>query len=286
MRQTAPSEISTVRVQPGRDSISRTLAEVWEYRELLYFLIWRDVKIRYKQTVLGAMWAVLQPALAMVVFTIFFGNLANVGSDGLPYPLFSFASLVPWTFFAQGLSQSANSLVGSANLINKVYFPRLIIPASAVMAGLVDFAFAFVVLLGLMTYYGMWPTAAAVFLPLLLLLAFGAALGVGTWLSALNVKYRDVRYVMPFLVQLWLFVTPVIYPSGKVTALLDGVGLPGWIYGLNPMVGVVEGFRWTLLGAGTPPGPVIAASAAVTVILLVSGAVHFRRMEKTFADVV
>jgi lipopolysaccharide transport system permease protein len=286
MRQTAPSEISTVRVQPGRDSVSRTLAEVWEYRELLYFLIWRDVKIRYKQTVLGAMWAVLQPALAMVVFTIFFGNLANVGSDGLPYPLFSFASLVPWTFFAQGLSQSANSLVGSANLINKVYFPRLIIPASTVMAGVVDFAIAFVVLLGLMTYYGMWPTAAAVFLPLLLLLAFGAALGVGTWLSALNVKYRDVRYVMPFLVQLWLFVTPVIYPSGKVTALLDGVGLPGWVYGLNPMVGVVEGFRWTLLGAGTPPGPVIAASAAVTVILLVSGAAHFRRMEKTFADVV
>jgi len=286
MRQTAPSEISTVRVQHGRDSISRTLAEVWEYRELLYFLIWRDVKIRYKQTVLGAMWAVLQPSLAMVVFTIFFGNLANVGSDGLPYPLFSFASLVPWTFFAQGLSQSANSLVGSANLINKVYFPRLIIPASAVMAGVVDFAFAFVVLLGLMTYYGMWPTAAAVFLPLLLLLAFGAALGVGTWLSALNVKYRDVRYVMPFLVQLWLFVTPVIYPSGKVTALLHGVGLPGWVYGLNPMVGVVEGFRWTLLGAGTPPGPVIAASAAVTVILLVSGAAHFRRMEKTFADVV
>lgn len=286
MRQTAPSEISTVRVQPGRDSISQTLAEVWEYRELLYFLVWRDVKIRYKQTVLGAMWAVLQPALAMVVFTIFFGNLANVGSDGLPYPLFSFASLVPWTFFAQGLSQSANSLVGSANLINKVYFPRLIIPASTVMAGVVDFAFAFVVLLGLMTYYGMWPTAAAVFLPLLLLLAFGAALGVGTWLSALNVKYRDVRYVMPFIVQLWLFVTPVIYPSGKVTALLDGVGLPGWVYGLNPMVGVVEGFRWTLLGAGTPPGPVIAASAAVTVILLVSGAAHFRRMEKTFADVV
>lgn len=279
-------DIPTVLIEPTRGWTSLRLGDVWEYRELLYFLVWRDVKVRYKQTVLGAAWAILQPLMTMVVFTIFFGKLAGVGSDGLPYPIFSYAALLPWTFFAQGLSQSSDSLVGSANLVRKVYFPRLVIPAASVLAGVVDFAIAFVVLFALMAYYGIWPSAAVIFLPLLLLLAFATALGVGMWLSALNVQYRDVRYVLPFFIQLWLFVTPVIYPASKVTGKLEELGLPNWLYGLNPMVGVVEGFRWSLLGVGTRPGPVILASAAVTTALLVSGAFYFRRMERTFADVV
>jgi lipopolysaccharide transport system permease protein len=279
-------EIPTVLIEPTRGWTSLRLGDVWEYRELLYFLVWRDVKVRYKQTALGAAWAILQPLMTMVVFTIFFGNLAGVGSDGLPYPIFSYAALLPWTFFAQGLSQSSDSLVASANLVRKVYFPRLVIPAASVLAGVVDFAIAFVVLFALMAYYGIWPSAAVIFLPLLLLLAFATALGVGMWLSALNVQYRDVKYVLPFFIQLWLFVTPVIYPASRVTTKLVQLGLPAWIYGLNPMVGVVEGFRWSLLGVGTRPGPVILASAAVTAVLLISGAFYFRRMERTFADVV
>src|ERR1700737_3429434 len=207
-------------IRPSRGWISLKLREVWEYRELLYFLIWRDVKVRYKQTVLGAAWAILQPLATMIVFTIFFGRLANVGSDGLPYPLFSYAGLLPWTFFAQALSQSSDSLVGSGNLIKKVYFPRLVIPISSALAPIVDFAIAMLVLIGMMFYYGVWPSAAVLYLPLLLLLAFGTALGVGMWLSALNVQYRDVRYVVPFFVQLWLFVTPVIYPMSRVTKKL------------------------------------------------------------------
>jgi lipopolysaccharide transport system permease protein len=259
---------------------------VWAYRELLYFLIWRDVKVRYKQTVLGAAWAILQPLMTMLVFTIFFGGLAKVGSDGLPYPIFSYAGLLPWTFFAQGLSQCSASLVGSSNLIKKVYFPRLVIPISAVLGGLVDFAIAFVVLIAMMAYYGIWPSLAVLFLPLLLLLVIGATLGVGMWLSALNVEYRDVRYVVPFFVQLWLFVTPVIYPASKVTAKLRELGLPSWLYGLNPMVSVVEGFRCALLGTGSQPGSILVASVMVTILLLVSGTFYLRRMERTFADVV
>jgi lipopolysaccharide transport system permease protein len=281
-----PHELPTVVVQPTRGWTSLRLGDVWEYRELLYFLVWRDVKVRYKQTALGAAWAVLQPAMTMVVFTIFFGNLAGVGSDGLPYPLFSYAGLLPWTFFAQGLSQASDSLVGSANLVRKVYFPRLVIPAASVVAGLVDFAIAFLLLAALMAWYGVAPTAAAAFLPLFLLLAFATALGVGMWLSALNVQYRDVKYVLPFFVQIWLFVTPVIYPASRVAARLQKIGIPEWVYGLNPMVGVVEGFRWSLLGAGTRPGSMILASALVSTVLLVSGAFYFRRMERTFADVV
>ncbi len=279
-------EVPTLVIQPSRGWIPLRLNEVWEYRELFYFLVWRDIKVRYKQTVLGAAWAVLQPLAAMVVFTIFFGRLANVGSDGLPYPIFSYAGLLPWTFFAHGLSQSSDSLVGSANLLRKVYFPRLVIPASSVLAGVVDFGIAFVVLLAMMVYYHIWPSAAVLFLPFLLLLAFATALGVGMWLSALNVQYRDVRYVVPFFVQLWLFVTPVIYPASKVTAKLAELSLPSWLYGLNPMAGVVEGFRWALLSTGSRPGPVILASTAITLLLLVSGAFYFRRMERTFADVV
>jgi len=274
------------RIEPSRGWVSLRLKELWEHRELLYFLVWRDVKVRYKQTVLGAAWAVIQPFFTMVVFTIFFGKMAKVGSDGLPYPIFSYAGLLPWTFFAHGLSQSSNSLVGSSGLIKKVYFPRLVIPISSVLSGVVDFVIAFTVLLGMMGWYGIRPNGAVVFLPLLLLLAFATALGIGMWLSALNVQFRDIRYVVPFFVQLWLFATPVIYPASRVAALLEKHGLPGWLYGLNPMVGVVEGFRWVLLSTGTAPGTAIIVSALVAFGLLVSGTFYFRRMEKTFADVV
>jgi homopolymeric O-antigen transport system permease protein len=279
-------EAPVIVIEPSRGWISLRLGEFWEYRELLYFLVWRDVKVRYKQTLLGAAWAILQPLMTMVVFTIFFGRLAGIGSDGVPYPLFSYAALLPWTFFAQGLAQSSDSLVGSSNLIKKVYFPRLIIPTATVLAGVIDFLLAFVVLLGLMVWYGYWPTAAIAALPLFLLLALTTSLGVGMWLSALNVQFRDVRYVVPFFVQIWLFVTPVIYPMGKVTAKMTQLGIPIWLYGLNPMAGVVEGFRWALLGTRTHAGPVLAASASVAVLLLVTGALYFRRMERIFADVV
>jgi lipopolysaccharide transport system permease protein len=273
-------------IRPTKGWTSLRLHEVWQFHELLLFFVWRDVKVRYKQTILGALWAILQPLLTMVVFTIFFGGLARVGSDGLPYPLFSYAGLLPWTFFAFGLSQSANSLVGASNLIKKVYFPRLIIPLAAVLTGLVDFAVSFVVLMGLMAWYRVPLTLMVVWLPVLLLLAVLAALGFGLWFAALNVEYRDVRYVVPFFVQLWLFVTPVIYPTSRLTAKLTELGLPVWLSGLNPMTGVVEGFRWSLLGSGSKPGPILVASAAVTFVLLLSGAYYFRRMERTFADVV
>lgn len=273
-------------IAPSNGWVPVRLRDLWEYRDLLYFLVWRDVKVRYKQTVLGAAWAILQPTLTMVVFTIFFGGLAGISSEGLPYPIFSFAALLPWTFFAQGLSQSSNSLVGSQNLITKVYFPRLIIPLATVLAAVVDFFLAFLVLLAMMAFYSIWPGTAVLWLPLLLVLAFATALGIGMWLSALNVEYRDVRYVVPFLLQIWLFVTPVIYPASAVTARLESLGLPGWVYGLNPMAGVVEGFRWALLGVDSRPGPLILASTVVTAFLVVSGAIYFRRVEQTFADVV
>jgi lipopolysaccharide transport system permease protein len=268
------------RIRPSRGWVSLKLDELWEYRELLYFLVWRDVKVRYKQTVLGAAWAILQPVLTMVVFSLFFGKLGKIPSDGLPYPIFSFAALVPWTFFASGLGQGANSLVGSQNLIKKVYFPRLVIPISSVLAGGVDFAIAFLVLLAMMLAYGILPTAAALWLPLLLLLALVTALGVSLWLSALNVQFRDIRYTVPFLTQLWLFATPIAYPSSLLPE--------PWrtVYALNPMVGVVEGFRWALLGTDTAPGPMVLASSLAALALLASGAYYFRRMEKSFADVV
>jgi len=267
-------------IRPSRGWISLNLRHLWEYRELLYFLTWRDVKVRYKQTVLGAAWAIIQPFFTMVVFSLFFGQLAKMPSDDIPYPIFSYAALVPWTFFANGLSQSSASLVGSANLIKKVYFPRLVIPISAVISGGVDFTLAFVVLLGMMLLYGIVPTGAIVWLPLLLLLALVTALGVGLWLTAMNVQFRDVRYAVPFLVQAWMFATPIAYPS----SLLD----EPWrtLYGINPMAGVVEGFRWALLGTEAAPGSIVLVSALVAVGLLISGAFYFRRMEKTFADVV
>lgn len=281
-----PLEIPTLTIEPTSGWLSLGLGEIREYRELLYFLVWRDVKVRYKQTLLGAAWAILQPTLTMIVFSVLFGKLASIGSDGLPYPIFAYAGLLPWTFFAQGLSHSSESLVGSANLIRKVYFPRLVIPAAAVLAGVVDFLFAFVVLIGLMAYYRVWPGAPVLFLPLLLALAFATSLGIGMWLSALNVEYRDIRYVVPFFVQLWLFVTPVIYPASRVASMLAKYGIPSWVYGLNPMAGVVEGFRWALLGKGPGPWSTIAMSAAVSALMLLSGAYYFRRMEKSFADVV
>jgi len=247
---------------------------------LLYFLTWRDIKVRYKQTVLGAAWAIIQPFCTMVVFSLFFGKLARIPSDGVPYPIFSFAALVPWTFFAYGLNQSSNSLVASANLIQKVYFPRLVIPISSVISGVVDFFLAFLVLLGMMLFYGIHPTVNILWLPLLLMLVFVTALGVGLWLAALNVEYRDVRYMVPFIIQFWMFATPIAYPSSLLPE--------PWrtLYGLNPMVGVVEGFRWALLGTRTAPGPMIIVSSLAALGILIGGAFYFRRMEKTFADVV
>jgi lipopolysaccharide transport system permease protein len=274
------SESPVIVVKPSKGWISLNLDELWEYRELLYFLTWRNIKVRYKQTILGAAWAIIQPLFTMVVFSIFFGKLAKVPSDGIPYPIFAYAALVPWMFFANGLNQSSDSLVGSADLIKKVYFPRLIVPISSVISGVIDFVLAFVVLVGMMLFYGIYPTANSIWLPFLLLLAFVTSLGVGLWLSALNVQFRDVRHTVPFLTQFWLFATPIAYPSSLLSE--------PWhtLFGINPMVGVVEGFRWALLGTETAPGPIIIVSSLVALVLLVGGVFFFRRMEKTFADVV
>jgi lipopolysaccharide transport system permease protein len=269
-----------VTIMPSRGWVPLRIGEIWEYRELLYFLVWRDVKVRYKQTALGAAWAVIQPVLTMLVFSLFFGRLAKVPSDGIPYPLFAFAALVPWTFFANGLNQASNSLVGSANLVKKVYFPRLVIPVASVLSGIIDLLLALGVLVVMMAYYGWLPTVKIVFLPFFLLLALVASLAVGLWLSALNVEFRDVRYTIPFLTQLWLFATPIAYPSTLLS--------PPWrtVYGLNPMVGVVEGFRWALFDTGVRPGGMVIASSVATLVLLVGGAFYFRRMERTFADII
>ena len=276
MAETAPIVV----IKPSRGWASLQLRALWEYRELLYFLTWRDIKVRYRQTVLGAAWAILQPFIAMVVFTVIFGHLARLPSEGIPYPVFTYCALLPWNYFAGAFSRSSTSLVGSANLLRKVYFPRLVIPISAALVGLVDFGVAFVVLLGMMLWYGIVPTVVLVWLPAFLLLAFATALGVGLWLSALHIEYRDVGYIVPFLSQLWMYATPVVYSSTMIPQR--------WrvLYGLNPMVGVVEGFRWALLGRGEGPGPMLAASILAAVVLLVSGAFYFRRMEQTFADIV
>jgi lipopolysaccharide transport system permease protein len=273
-------DATTVHIRPGRGWAALELGELWRYRELLYFLVWRDIKVRYKQTALGAAWAVLQPFGTMVVFSLFFGRLAGIPSDGVPYPVFAYAALVPWTFFAQGLTQSAHSLVASQDLIRKVYFPRLAIPAAAVLAGLVDFAIAMCVLAGIMLYFGIVPTPHVVWVLPLLILAFITALGVGLWFSALNVQYRDVGYIVPFAVQFWLFATPIAYPSSLLPEQ--------WrlIYSLNPMVGVVEGFRWALVGTETAPGPMVLVSALAAIAILAGGAFYFRRMERTFADTI
>jgi lipopolysaccharide transport system permease protein len=273
-------EVPVTVIEPSRGWVSLRLRALWRSRELLYFLIWRDVKVRYKQTLLGAAWAILQPLLTMVVFSIFFGKLARMPSDGVPYPLFAYVALVPWTFFANGLILSSGSLVSNQTLLRKVYFPRLVIPISAVASGLIDFGIAFVVLLGLAARYGVTPTSHMLWLPALVLLALVTALGVGLWFAALNVLYRDIQYVVPFLVQVWLYATPIVYPSSLVPER--------WrtLYALNPMVGVVEGFRWALLGTGTAPGPMILVSAAAALALMIGGLFFFRRMEKSFSDVV
>jgi homopolymeric O-antigen transport system permease protein len=271
---------STLWIEPIEGWATLKLKELWDYRELLYFLVWRDVKVRYKQAALGAAWAILQPLLTMLIFSVIFGMFAKVPSDGTPYPLFAFVALVPWNFFATSLGQSSNSVVGSANLITKVYFPRLAIPLASVLAGLVDFALSFIVLLGMMVYYHHAPTIHVLWLPLFILLGLAAAVGMGFWLSAMNVKYRDVRYVVPFLVQFWMYASPIIYPSSMIPARYRT------LYALNPIVGVVDGFRWALLGTKTAPGPMLAVSSAATLVFLVGGALYFRRMEAEFADIV
>ncbi|MBI4640643.1 MAG: ABC transporter permease [Candidatus Tectomicrobia bacterium] len=270
----------TLIIQPSKGWMAINFQELWEYRELLYFLTWRDIKVRYKQTVLGAAWAIIQPFFTMVVFSIFFGKLARMPSDGLPYPIFAYCALLPWGYFAGALGGASNSLIGSANLLTKVYFPRLIIPLASTIRGLVDFAVAFTILIGMMLYYGIVPTTATLTLPLFLMMAMATALGVGLWLSALSVRYRDVQYLIPFLTQLWLFATPVAYPSSLVPE--------AWrpLYGLNPMVGVIEGFRWALLGKGQTDSLMLVISVIVVLALLVSGMFYFRRTERTFADVV
>lgn len=267
-------------VQPSRGWMALRLGELWEYRDLLYFLTWRNIKVRYKQTILGAAWAVIQPLFVMIVFTIFFGRLAKVPSDGLPYPVFSFTALLPWTYFANALTASSESLVAGSNLVTKVYFPRLLMPLASALSGLLDLGIAFVVLLGMIFYYGLHPTIAVAWLPAFVALALVTALGVGLWLSALNVVYRDVRHAVPFISQIWLFATPVAYPSTLLPY--------PWrtIFGLNPMVGVVEGFRWALLGTKEAPGLAAVVSAIMAVAIFVSGTFYFRRTEKLFADVI
>jgi lipopolysaccharide transport system permease protein len=268
-------------IEPSKSWVPLNLKEIWAYRELLLFMVWRDIIVRYKQTLLGATWAILRPVTSMLVFSLFFGQLANMPSDNLPYPLFNYAALLPWTYFANGLTRVTGSIVGNSGLIKKVYFPRLIIPLSGVFGGVLDFALAFLVLIGMMVYYGIYPSwASIIWLPLLLILASITALGVGLWLAALNALYRDVGHVVAFIVQLWMFATPVVYPASLLSE--------PWrtIYGLNPMVGVVEGFRWSLLNSGNPPGLMVLLSTIVSVLVLISGLFYFRRMEKTFADVV
>lgn len=267
-------------IEPSQGFLALNLKEVWIYRELLYFLIWRDVKVRYKQTFIGAAWAIIQPLTTMVIFTLLFKKIASMPSDGLPYPIFAYTALLPWNLFAGALTRSSASLVAQARLITKVYFPRLIVPLSGTVSGCVDFAIAFVILIGMMFWYGIVPGWAVLTLPLFILLAMGAAFSVGLWLSALNVRYRDVSHALPFVVQLWLFASPVAYPTSVLPEKWQ------LIYSLNPMAGVIEGFRWALLGKAHPDFGVLAVSAMVTALLLFGGLIYFKRMERTFADVV
>ena len=269
-----------VLIRPPRGLRDLDPGELWEHRELLYFFVWRDVKVRYKQTLLGAAWAVIQPFMTMVAFTLFFGMLGRLPSEGLPYPVFYFAALVPWTYFANAMTQATQTMVENQRVITKVYFPRLVLPLSAVLSGLDDFGIAFVVLLGIMLWYGVVPGVAALTLPLFLFLAVLTAFAVGLWLSALNARYRDVRYTVPFLVQFWLFASPVAYPSSLVPERWR------WLYGLNPMAGVIDGFRWALTGRGAPSPTLLLASTLAVLLLLAGGLVYFQRAEATLADVV
>ena len=281
MKQTSDiDQMSTVFIKPSRSWVWPQIRDVWAYRELLYFLVWRDLKVRYKQTALGVLWAIIQPFFLMVIFSIFFGKLARIPSEGIPYPVFAYAALLPWSYFAKSLNACSESLVGNSHLITKVYFPRLIIPISSVLSGLVDFGISFSILLAMMFYYKISPTLATLLLPLLVVMAMATAIGAGLWFSALNVRYRDIRYAISFLIQFWFFATPVVYPSSLV---------PGrWrcLYSLNPMTGVVEGFRGALLGKGQLDWPMFTVSIMVIVFLLLTGTFYFRRMESEFADVV
>jgi lipopolysaccharide transport system permease protein len=272
-------EVPTIVIRPPRKWVPVDFRELWEYRELLYFFTWRDVKLRYKQTGLGIAWAVIQPLFMMVVFTLFFGGLAKIPSDGVPYPLFSLSALLPWTLFAEGMARSTVSMVQNANIMTKVYFPRLIMPIASILSPFVDFCVAFVILIIMMAYYGFVPTLNVIFLPLLVVFAMMTSLAVGLWLSALNVQYRDFQYTIPFLIQIWLFASPVVYPASMLPQSWQ------FIYALNPMSGVIEGFRWALLGTN-PPSLMIFISLGVVIALLISGVFYFRRMEQYFADIV
>jgi homopolymeric O-antigen transport system permease protein len=276
----ASPEFPVVRIAAHRGWLALNIKELWAYRELLYFFVWREIKVRYKQTAIGAAWAVLQPVLAMLVFSLFFGVLAKIPSQGLPYPVFYYCALLPWLYFSTSMQAATNIVVDQQRVITKVYFPRVVLPIASVLSGLLDFAISFGVFLGMMLYYRMIPTIAVIWLPAFLLLAVATALGVGLWLSALNAMYRDVRYVVPFLVQFWMFASPVAYPSSLVPAKWR------WLYGLNPMAGVIEGFRWALTGHGQPPSVLLAASSVAVVLLVMSGLVYYHAVEGTIADVV
>jgi lipopolysaccharide transport system permease protein len=269
-----------IRITPPNRWWALPFRELWEYRELIYFFVWRDIKVRYKQTAIGAAWAVLQPLMTMLIFSLFFGKLAHIPSEGLPYPIFYYSALLPWMYFSGALQNSTSSIVENQRLVTKVYFPRLSLPFSSVLSGLVDFAISFLMFMVLVIYYRIPPTKAIFLVPFFLLLAVLTALGVGLWLSALNAIYRDVRYVVPFLVQFWMFASPVAYPSSLVPAKWR------WLYGLNPMAGVIEGFRWSLTGHGTPPGRMMIVSCTMVLVVLLGGAAYFQKMEATVADVV
>jgi lipopolysaccharide transport system permease protein len=275
-----PAKSPVLRITPPDRWWVLPVGELWDSRELLYFFVWRDIKVRYKQTAIGAAWAVLQPLLTMLVFSLFFGKLAHIPSEGLPYPIFYYSALLPWTYFAAALQAGTNTIVENQRVITKVYFPRLTLPLSSVLSGLVDFGISFVMFLVLMVYYGIRPTAAVLWLPAFLLLAVLTALGVSLWLSALNAMYRDVRYLLPFLVQFWLFASPVVYPSSMVPEKWR------WLYGLNPMAGVIEGFRWSLTGRDSPRGPMLLASVGVAVVIFLGGVAYFQKMETTVVDLV
>jgi len=285
MTELTKHEPATIYIKPSTGFTALNLRDLWLYRELVLFMIWRDIKVRYKQTILGATWAIIQPVMTMIVFNFLFVTVAKVPTDGIPYPIFSFTALLPWGLFVTALNQASRSLTSNHNMITKIYFPRLILPVASVLAGLVDFAIAFVILIGLMIYYKVTPAWNVLWaLPLFLLLAIVTALGVALWLSAINVKYRDVNYALPFITQFWLFVTPVAYSSTVISEKLSEKWL--LIYSLNPMAGVVNGFRWALLGAGNGPDMALWLSVGISLLILISGLFYFRNMEKTFADTI
>ena len=273
-------KVPPMRIAPQRGWLEFDFGELWHFRELLYFFVWRDIKVRYKQTVVGVAWAVLQPFLTMLVFTLFFAKLGHIPVGGMPAPIFYYSALLPWMYFSASLLNATNTIVENQRVITKVYFPRLVLPLAATFSGLVDFGISFVMFLAMIVYYGIRPTVAIFYFPLFLLLALLTALGVGLWLAALNAIYRDVRYVVPFLVQFWMFASPVVYPSSIIPERWR------WLYGLNPMAGGIEGFRWSLSGQGDPPGRILIASTLMVLVVLAGGLTYFQRMETTIADVV